>query len=187
MKIQYKSIIAITFGLLTITLLSFSFHPSIRKSFSKETISLHIDYLKDGYVRLPKSAKDTIIDSTKVFYVKATLKNKSSETIYFISCDCSYEDMFVVKNTELFQIHSQNSCYKNGVTLIALKADSTYEKEIMIRPMVKESLIPSTCEIGFEFVEYIVGQDFDIIESFRTRHSEGNTIWSTIFELKTKK
>lgn len=185
MKQNYKSIVVVC--LLALALLSFSLESSKEKSFAKETVSLQVEYLKEGYIQLPKSKKDTLTDSTKVFYVKTKLKNNSSETIYFISSTCSYEDMYVTRNTELFKIYPSSLCNKNSPTLVALKADSTYEREIVIRSLVKESLIPSTCEIGFEFVEYIVGQDFDVIESFRTRHAEGNTIWSNVFELKNKK
>lgn len=187
-KTNTKRLYSITFFLLlAIILLSFKYKNSGGKSFAKESISLHVDFMEEGYVKLNQSKKDTIIDSAKVFYVKTKVKNNSSETIYFIGSTCSYEDMFVIRNTELFKFYQSNSCYKNSPTLISLKPDSTYINEIIIQSLVKESLIPPTCEIGFEFIQYLAGKEFDVVESYRTRHSEGNTIWSNSFELKIKK
>lgn len=186
-KTSNKQLYSITFFLLSTILLSFKYKNSEGKFFAKETVSLHVDFIKEGYVKLNQSKKDTLIDSAKVFYIKTKVKNNSSETIYFIGSTCSHEDMFIIRNTELFKFYQSNSCYKNSPTLISLKPDSTYINEIIIQSLVKESLIPPTCEIGFEFIQYFVGKEFDVIESYRTRHSEGNTIWSNPIEFKQKK
>lgn len=182
-----RRLCSIIFFLVVTTLLSFKYKQSKGKSFSKETISLHVDLIGEGYIQLNRSQKDTLIDSAKVFYMKTKVKNNSSGTIYFIGSSCAHEEMFVTRNTELFKIYRSSLCNKNSPTLISLKPDSTYVNEIVVQSLVKESLIPPTCEIGFEFVEYVVGKEFDVIESYRTRHSEGNTIWSNPFELKKKK
>ena len=151
---------------------------------AKQVLILHAELSKEAYFQLPKIKKDSVADSVKVYYIKTSLTNTTDETIYFLGVSCSYEDMFVVKQTELFKLHPSSKCSKNTPTLISLKSKETYTNEIAIRPIVKESLIPLSTEIGFEFIEYKIGEDFDVIESYQARHSAGTKIWSNSFSLK---
>ncbi len=147
-------------------------------------MSFDVHLVKEETVLIANPQKKGETQSIKIFRLKTKITNTSDETIYFLNVTCKQEEMYSLKNSELFHFHSITDCEKSSPTLISLKPNEFCENEIAITPLMKDELLPASTVIGFEFIEYIPGSDFDIIDSYQARHTSGKTIWSEPFSLK---
>jgi hypothetical protein len=161
--------------------------PLLLAALSKNSVSFRAQFIRSESIDEPSEKEGEQSQQIKIFHLKTVLKNTSSETVYFVSATCSHEELFVVKKTEYFKIKSQPDCRKNSPTLISLKAGESFEKEVAVQAVVKESLIPTSLDLGFEFLEYKLGTELDVLQCYRSRHSSGSTIWSNPIDLREKK
>jgi hypothetical protein len=78
-------------------------------------------------------------DTSLIIHVCATIENLSSDTVVFGSMTCSYEDLFVVNDSN-YQVQSRFDCYKNGPCFISLPPKAKTDRYLLIRQTGSQSV-----------------------------------------------
>ena len=79
--------------------------------------------------------QNSLLDTSRIYHIVATIFNPTADTIAFRSMTCSYEDMFCISDSTNFTIQSRMDCYSNAPFTIKLPPNKRTKRFIMIRQL----------------------------------------------------
>ncbi|MGV9013674.1 MAG: hypothetical protein ACOH13_13865 [Flavobacteriales bacterium] len=123
------------------------------------------------------------LDTARIVHIATTLYNPSSDTVRFISMDCSYEDMFLVGGNDNYVIRSRYDCFKNWAIVQVLPPKTYLDQFIQIAPLDKNTRgHHGRLKIGMFWLVPTTNQD--IFSAYMHRKESAQVIWSNELDLE---
>ena len=124
------------------------------------------------------------LDSIPVIYIVATVYNPTSDTVFFISMSCSYEDYFVT-DTSAYKVQSRYDCYVNAPFAMAIPPKSRIDHPIMVAR--------TTGGLGWDTTKFKIGmyyvtpgdpRDYYNVSYLHRQMEQAPIIWSNEIDVK---